>query len=104
MKTKLTNRPVEQVIAAIGALDLEPIKLRVMDPELGEGWTREYAESIERAYRGHHLFNGSIRQFRFHCFLCLKVCERGTQVEAKDPLRSITATLFAFNTGLQQSI
>src|SRR6266850_4397718 len=51
MKTKLTNRPVEQVSAAIGALDLEPIKLRVMDPELGEGWTREYAQSIERAYR-----------------------------------------------------
>src|SRR6266545_5217405 len=53
MKTKLTNRPVEQVIAAINALDLEPIKLRVMDPELGEGWTREYAESVERAYRNY---------------------------------------------------
>jgi|SRR6266513_277444 len=53
MKTKLTNRPVEQVMAAIRALDLEPIKLRVMDPELGEGWTREYAESIERAYKNY---------------------------------------------------
>jgi hypothetical protein len=53
MKTKLTNRPVEQVIAAIRALDLEPIKLRVMDPELGEGWTREHAESVERAYRNY---------------------------------------------------
>jgi len=53
MKTKLTNRPVEKVIAAIRALDLESIKLRVMDPELGEGWTREYAESIERAYRNY---------------------------------------------------
>src|SRR6267142_2457430 len=53
MKTKLTNQPVEQVIAAIGALDLEPIRLRVMDPELGEGWTREYAESVERAYRNY---------------------------------------------------
>src|SRR6266853_2008052 len=51
MKTKLTNRPVEQVIAAIRALDLEPIKLRVMDTELGEGWTHEYAETVERAYR-----------------------------------------------------
>jgi hypothetical protein len=51
MQAKLTNRPVEQVIAAIRALDLEPIKLRVMDPELGEGWTREYAENIDRAYR-----------------------------------------------------
>src|SRR6266849_3632551 len=53
MKTKLTNRPVAQVIAAIRALDLEPIKLRVMDPELGEGWARDYAESIERAYRNY---------------------------------------------------
>jgi hypothetical protein len=41
------------VIAAIQALDLESIKLRVMDPELGEGWTREYAESVERAYRSY---------------------------------------------------
>jgi hypothetical protein len=24
-----------------------------MDPELGEGWTREYAESVERAYRNY---------------------------------------------------
>ena len=53
MKTKLTIRPVERVIAAIRTLDLEAIKLRVMDPELGEGWTREYAESIERAYRNY---------------------------------------------------
>ncbi len=51
MKTTLTNRPVEQVIAAINALDLESVKVRAMDPELGEGWTREYAEGIERGYR-----------------------------------------------------
>src|SRR5712691_7728649 len=51
MHAKLTSRPVDQVIAAIQALDLEPIRLRVMDAELGEGWTREFAESAERAYR-----------------------------------------------------
>src|SRR6266581_6958589 len=51
MKTNLTNRPVEQVIAAIHALDLESVKVRAMDPELGEGWTREHAEGIERGYR-----------------------------------------------------
>src|SRR5437764_5837246 len=51
MKTTLTNRPVEQVIAAINTLDLESVKVRVMDPELGEGWTREYAEGIERGYK-----------------------------------------------------
>lgn len=51
MKTKLTDRPVEQVIAAITALDLESVKVRAMDPALGEGWTREYAEGIERGYK-----------------------------------------------------
>ena len=53
MHTKLTNYPVEQVIAAIQALDLEPVKRRVMDPKLGEGWSREYAESIEQAYKNY---------------------------------------------------
>jgi len=53
MHTKLTNHPIEQVIAAIQALDLEPVKLRVMDPKLGEGWSREYAESIEQAYKNY---------------------------------------------------
>jgi len=53
MKTKLTELPAERAFTAIQALDLEPIKLRVMDPELGKGWTREYAESVERAYRNY---------------------------------------------------
>src|SRR5882672_10232928 len=53
MNTKLTNRPVEQMIAAIHALDLESVKIRMMDPELGEGWTREYAEGIEQGYRNY---------------------------------------------------
>ncbi len=51
MKTKLTNRPVEQVIAAIQALDLDPIKLKLMDPEEGQGWSREYVERMEVAYK-----------------------------------------------------
>src|SRR2546423_4631119 len=42
MKTKLTNRPVEQVIAAIEALDLDPIKLKLTDSEEGQGWSPEY--------------------------------------------------------------
>jgi hypothetical protein len=51
METKLTDRPTEQVIAAIEALDLESVKLRIMDPKLGEGWTREYADRIGQAYK-----------------------------------------------------
>ena len=53
MQTKLTNRPVHQAVAAIQALDLEPIRLRVTDAELGEGWSRAYAENIELAYRNY---------------------------------------------------
>src|SRR6267154_4205344 len=53
MKTQLMNRPVEQVIASIRALDLESVKVRLMDPELGEGWTRDYADGIERGYRNY---------------------------------------------------
>src|SRR5216683_6637122 len=51
MKTILTNRPVEQVIAAIQALDLDPIKLKLKDPEEGQGWSREYADRMELAYK-----------------------------------------------------
>jgi hypothetical protein len=51
MQARLTTKPVNEVIAAIQALDLEPVKQRVMHAELGEGWTREYADSIATAYR-----------------------------------------------------
>jgi hypothetical protein len=51
MQARLTTKPVEEVVSAIQQLDLESVKLRVMDAELGEGWTREYAESIEVAYK-----------------------------------------------------
>lgn len=51
MHAKLTTRPEQDVIAAIQTLNLESVKARAMDPELGEGWTREYADSIEAAYK-----------------------------------------------------
>jgi len=53
MQAKLTNRPVEEALAAIETLNLESVKLRAMDPKLGEGWTREYADSIEIAYKNY---------------------------------------------------
>jgi hypothetical protein len=53
MKASLTTRPTEEVVAAIQALDLESVKLRVTDPVLGEGWTREYADSIEVSYKNY---------------------------------------------------
>ncbi len=51
MNAQLTVRPTEQVVAAIQALDLESVKIRVTDPVRGEGWTREHADSIEVAYK-----------------------------------------------------
>ena len=51
MQARLTTKPVDEVIAAIHAIDLESVKRRAMDPELGEGWSREYADSVEAAYR-----------------------------------------------------
>ena len=52
MQTKrLTTKPTNEVLAAIDALDLESVKTRIMDPQLGKGWTREYADSIEVAYK-----------------------------------------------------
>src|SRR5262245_21744868 len=53
MQARLTDRPVEQVTAAIRALDLESVKLRAMDPKLGEGWTRAHADNIEVAYKNY---------------------------------------------------
>ena len=53
MQARLTTKPEQEVIAAIQALDLESVKVRVMDAELGEGWTREYADSIEAAYKNY---------------------------------------------------
>lgn len=51
MQARITTKPVGEVIAAIQALDLESVKVRAMDPELGEGWTREYADSVALAYK-----------------------------------------------------
>jgi len=53
MQAKLTQMPVQQVLETIRALDLEPVKLRVMDSELGFGWSRDYADSIESAYKNY---------------------------------------------------
>jgi hypothetical protein len=44
-------KPVAQVVAGIQALDLDPIKLKLTDPEEGQGWSREYVERMELAYK-----------------------------------------------------
>ncbi|MES2757265.1 MAG: glycine-rich domain-containing protein-like [Pseudomonadota bacterium] len=41
----------ENHFAPIAALDLDPIKVKLMHQESGEGWSREYADAIEFEYR-----------------------------------------------------
>ena len=53
MQARLTTRPEQEVITAIRALDLEPIKLKLMDAEAGQGWTREHADRAEAAYKNY---------------------------------------------------
>jgi hypothetical protein len=53
MQERVTDRPVEQVIAAIRALDLESVKQKVTHPRFGEGWTREHADRVEVAYKNY---------------------------------------------------
>ena len=51
MKRSNSSKPVVEIVAAIRALDLDPIKVKLMDAEDGQGWTREYAERMEVAYK-----------------------------------------------------
>ena len=51
METIDPNRSPDQIIAKIHALDLAPIKFKLMDAEEGYGWSREYADHIEIEYK-----------------------------------------------------
>jgi hypothetical protein len=51
MNIQSNRKPVEQIVAAIEALDLEPIKFKLMDPEEGQGWSRQYVEKMAIAYK-----------------------------------------------------
>jgi hypothetical protein len=41
----------KESFASIAALDLDPIKVKLMHEESGEGWSREYADAVEFEYR-----------------------------------------------------
>jgi len=46
-------KPEQEVLEGIRGLDLESVKLRLMDEEVGEGWTRQYADSVEIGYKNY---------------------------------------------------
>jgi hypothetical protein len=41
----------DALMVDIDTLDLEMIKLKLMDPEEGEGWSREYVDQVSEEYR-----------------------------------------------------
>jgi hypothetical protein len=45
------NNTPEQMVEAIFALDLDPIKLKLMDKEEGQGWSRAQADHYELEYK-----------------------------------------------------
>ena len=49
--TNASSKTLEQTIAAIEALDLEPIKFKATRQEDGYGWSPEYAERMAEAYK-----------------------------------------------------
>ncbi len=48
---KTTKRTIDQILAAIHALDLDPIKVKLMDTEDGEGWSRQRVDRNAREYK-----------------------------------------------------
>src|SRR5262245_3740679 len=50
MRSSERRRSTRQMIGAIEALDLGPIKFKLMDPQEGEGWTREFVERMETQF------------------------------------------------------
>ncbi|BEP40713.1 hypothetical protein [Variovorax sp. V15] len=51
MTDSTQNKPLEQTIAAIHALDLTPIKFKATRKEDGYGWSASYADQMEVAYK-----------------------------------------------------
>ena len=51
MKSSDKRHTTREMIEAIEALDLGPIKFKLMHPGEGEGWTRAFVEHMETQYR-----------------------------------------------------
>ncbi len=51
MNKNTETQTVEKTVAAIFALDLEPIKFKLMSKEDGYGWSKEQADHYEQEYR-----------------------------------------------------
>ena len=45
------SKPAAEIVSAIQSLALDPIKVKLMDADEGHGWSREYADRMEVAYK-----------------------------------------------------
>lgn len=45
------SKSIDEIVAAIHALDLEAIKFKLMDAEEGRGWSRETVDRLETEYK-----------------------------------------------------
>lgn len=51
MNQHLNNKTPEQMVEAVFALDLDPIKFKLMDKKEGQGWSRAKVDAVEVEYR-----------------------------------------------------
>lgn len=51
MNSHSRHKTSDEMTAAIFALDLDPIKFKLMDKKEGQGWTREQVDRLELEYR-----------------------------------------------------
>lgn len=51
MNQHLNKKTPEQMVEAIFALDLDPIKFKLMDQKEGQGWSRAKVDAVELEYR-----------------------------------------------------
>jgi hypothetical protein len=51
MSMTCVPKNADEILDAIARLDLEPIKFKLMNPDEGEGWSREEVNSYEREYK-----------------------------------------------------
>lgn len=58
----VTHKPYAQIEAEVFALDLDPIKVKLMDKDEGEGWSREEVDLVETQYRRFLLLTATTAQ------------------------------------------
>lgn len=48
--TQTPTKPVDEILASIATLDLDPIKVKLLDEKEGPGWSRDHTDLMVREY------------------------------------------------------